>query len=115
MTGLEQAVQITPSSGLTPEEIERLIIEAETSIEKDRGERELIVERNKLDTLIRNARRAMAEVGKTFDLEEQKAINGTLNDAEDKLASDSLADIRAQLEMVEAAANRITTSMLAMT
>jgi len=114
MTGLEQAVQITPSSGLTPEEIERLIIEAETSIEKDRGERELIVERNKLDTLIRNARRAMAEVGKTFDLEEQKAINGTLNDAEDKLASDSLADIRAQLEMVEAAANRITTSMLAM-
>ena len=36
MTGLEQAVQITPSSGLAPDEIERLIIEAETSVEKDR-------------------------------------------------------------------------------
>src|SRR6476620_3255262 len=114
MTGLEQAVQITPSSGLSPEEIERLIIEAETSIEKDRGERELIIERNKLDTLIRNARRAMAEVGKTFDLEEQKAINGTLNDAEDKLATDSLEELRVQLEKVEGAANRITASMLAM-
>jgi len=113
MTGLEQAVQITPSSGLTPEEIERLIIEAETSIEKDRGERDLIVERNKLDTLIRNARRAMAEVGKTFDLEEQKAINGTLNDAEDKLATDSLEELRIHLEKVEGAANRITASMLA--
>ena len=43
MTGLEQAMQITPSSGLAPDEIERLIIEAETSVEKDRGERELII------------------------------------------------------------------------
>src|SRR5256885_1953188 len=79
MTGLEQAVQITPSSGLSPEEIERLIIEAETSIEKDRDEKDLIVEKNKLDMLIKNARRAMAEVGKSFDLEEQQAINGVLN------------------------------------
>src|SRR5436190_136017 len=82
MTGLEQALQITPSSGLSPDEIERLIVDAETSVERDRGVRDLIVERNRLDTLIRNARRAMTEVGKTFDLEEQQAINGVLNDAE---------------------------------
>ena len=94
MTGLEQAVQITPSSGLSPDEIERLIIEAETSIEKDRGEKELIVERNRLDTLIRNARRAMAEIGKSFDLEEQQAINGVLNEAEEKLVSDSIEEIK---------------------
>jgi len=55
----------------------------------------------------------MAEVGKTFDLEEQKAINGTLNDAEDKLATDSLEELRIHLEKVEGAANRITASMLA--
>ena len=84
MTGLEQAVQITPSSGLAPDEIERLIIEAETSIEKDRDEKELIVERNRLDTLIRNARRAMVEIGKSFDLEDQQSINGVLNEAEEK-------------------------------
>ena len=114
MTGLEQALQITPSSGLTPDEIERLIIDAETSIEKDRGVKDLIVERNRLETLIRNARRAMTEVGKTFDLEEQQAINGVLNDAEGKLVSDSIEEIKIQLGQVESAANRITAAMLAM-
>ena len=43
MTGLEQAMQITPSSGLAPDEIDRLIMEAETSIEKDRRAKELIM------------------------------------------------------------------------
>ena len=56
--------------------------DAETSIEKDRDVKELIIERNRLETLIRNARRAMNEVGKSFDLEEQQTINGVLNDAE---------------------------------
>lgn len=114
MTGLEQAMQITPSSGLSPDEIEKLIIEAETSIERDRDEKELIVERNKLDTLVKNARRAMAEVGRSFELEEQQSINGILNEAEDALATTSLDEIKIQLSKVEAAANRITAAMLAM-
>ena len=114
MTGLEQAVQITPSSGLAPDEIERLIIEAETSIERDRDERELIVERNKLDTLIKNARRAMVEVGKSFALEDQQQINSVLNAAEETLGSTSIDEIKIQFSHVETAANRITAAMLAM-
>lgn len=114
MTGLEQAVQITPSSGLSPDEIERLIIEAETSIEKDRGEKELIVEKNKLDTLIKNARRAMGEVGRSFELEEQQEINSILNEAEERLGSDNLDEVKVELERVESAANRITAAMLTM-
>ncbi|HMT09276.1 MAG TPA: molecular chaperone DnaK [Pyrinomonadaceae bacterium] len=114
MTGLEQAMQITPSSGLAPDEIERLIIEAETSVEKDRSERELIVERNKLDSLIRNARRAMTEVGKTLQLEDQQSINGVLNEAEEMLKSESISQIQDQFSKVESAANRITAAMLTM-
>ena len=114
MTGLEQALQITPSSGLAPDEIERLIIEAETSIDRDRNEKELIVERNRLDTLIRNSRRAMVEVGKSFDLGEQQSINGILNEAEESLVSASLHDIQALIARVEGAANRITAAMLTM-
>jgi len=114
MTGLEQAVQITPSSGLAPDEIERLIIEAETSIEKDRDEKELIVERNRLDTLIRNSRRAMAEIGKSLDLDEQQIINGTLSEAEEVLLSTNVSEIKSHFDRVESAANRITAAMLAM-
>jgi molecular chaperone DnaK len=114
MTGLEQAVQITPSSGLSPEEIERLIIEAETSIEKDRGEKELITEKNRLDSLIKNARRAMAEIGKSLEQDDQRSINGILGDAEAALSTSSLDEIRHQLANVETAANRITAAMLTM-
>ncbi len=114
MTGLEQAMQITPSSGLSPDEIERLIIEAETSVDRDRDERELITERNKLDSLVRNSRRAMAEIGKTLELEEQKSINAVLNEADEMLNSESLTQIHEQLNKVESAANRITAAMLTM-
>ena len=85
MTGLEQAMQVMPSSGLSPEEIERLILEAETSVERDKEERELILLRNKVESMIKTARKAMAEFGRSFPLEEQQAINGTLNSAEDDL------------------------------
>jgi len=114
MTGFEQAVQITPSSGLAPEEIERLIIEAETSIDKDKNEKELILEKNKLDALIRNSRRAMAEIGKSFDLSEQQSINAVLTEAEEAMPTATLEDVRAQIGRVESAANRITATMLAM-
>jgi molecular chaperone DnaK len=114
MTGLEQAVQITPSSGLTPEEIEHLIIEAETSIERDRDEKEIILERNKLETQIRNARKAMAEIGKAFELEDQMSINGVLNEAEAALTTTDPSEIKRQLGNVESAANRITATMLSM-
>ncbi len=52
MTGLEQAMQITPSSGLAPDEIDLLIMEAETSVEKDREAKELILYRNRIDTFL---------------------------------------------------------------
>ena len=93
MTGLEQAMQITPSSGLAPGEIERLIMEAETSVEKDRGERELITQRNRLENLIRNAKKAMSEVGKAFPLEFQQEINGVLGSAEESVASEDVNEI----------------------
>ena len=66
MTGLEQAMQITPSSGLSPEEIDRLIMEAETSTETDRQSKQLILQRNRLDTLIKNTQKAMSEFARSL-------------------------------------------------
>jgi molecular chaperone DnaK len=115
MTGLEQAVQITPSSGLAPDEIERLIIEAETSIDRDRDAKELIQEKNRLDTLIRNARKAMKEIEKAFTPDEQMEINAVLGDAEAAtVGTDDISEIRRQLDVVESAANKITAAMLTM-
>lgn len=112
MTGLEQAMQITPSSGLAPGEIERLILEAETSVERDRDERELINQRNQLENLVRNARKAMLEVGKAFPLEFQQEINGKLGDADEVLKSNDLSEIRQAIATVEATSSKITEAML---
>lgn len=112
MTGLEQAVQITPSSGLSPEEIERLIHEAEHSVEKDREERDLITLKNRLDNLIKNARKAMIEYGRAFQPTEQQEINGILNNAEESMFTDDKKEIELILVKVEETASRITASML---
>jgi molecular chaperone DnaK len=112
MTGLEQAVQITPSSGLSPDEIDRLILEAQASAERDMAERELILLRNKLDSLIKNARKSLAEFGKVFSPEESRDFVNLFNEAEGVIASSSKAEIERALARVEEAASRITAAML---
>jgi len=112
MTGLEQAMQITPSSGLPPEEIDRLMTEAENSVEKDRDTREVITNRIRLENMLKNARKAMAEYGRSFPPEEQQEINGILNNAEGGLGLEDKAELEALLLKVEETSSRITASML---
>ena len=113
MTGLEQAMQITPSSGLAPDEIDRLIMEAETSVESDRQTKELIVQRNRLESLIKNTRSTLVEFGKTMELEQQQTINGVLNDAEAALESNEEEALQKALTEVEEAANKLTEAVMA--
>ncbi|MGH9948710.1 MAG: Hsp70 family protein, partial [Pyrinomonadaceae bacterium] len=112
MTGLEQAMQITPSSGLSPEEIDRLMTEAENSIEKDRETREAISLKIKLENMLKNARKAMSEYGRAFPQDEQQEIFKILNDAEESLSSEDKKEIELVLVKVEETASRITASML---
>ncbi|HQU83708.1 MAG TPA: molecular chaperone DnaK [Pyrinomonadaceae bacterium] len=114
MTGLEQAMQITPSSGLAPDEIELLIMEAEKSVETDRQTKELIMQKNRLDSLIKNARKTMAEFGKSFPQEEQKQIADDLNNAEEALNNDDADEIKMALTRVDAISKRVTESLLTM-
>lgn len=114
MTGLEQAMQITPSSGLAPDEIELLIMEAEKSVETDRQTKEMIMQKNRLDSLIKNARKTMAEFGKSFPAEEQQQITADLNTAEEALNSDNADDIKMALTRIDAVSKRVTDSLLTM-
>jgi molecular chaperone DnaK len=113
MTGLEQAMQITPSSGLSPEEIDRLIMEAETSADTDVKEKELILQKNKLESLINNARRAMSEFGKSLAPDQQHEINAALNKAENYIESENLDEIKMALTDVETQTGKITEALMA--
>jgi molecular chaperone DnaK len=114
MTGLEQAMQITPSSGLAPDEIERLIMEAETSVERDKELKDLIMSRNRLDSLIKNTRRAMVEYGKSLEVKQQQDINGLLGEAEEALTADEPAVIEEAFKKAEEAANQLTALLMVM-
>jgi molecular chaperone DnaK len=113
MTGLEHAMQITPSSGLSPDEIDRLIMEAENSADTDRRTKTLIMQRNRLDTLIKNTQRAMQEFGRALPLEQQQEINGVLNEAEEVLATEDVGAIEQALLKSENAANQLTELLMA--
>jgi molecular chaperone DnaK len=113
MTGLEQAMQITPSSGLAPDEIELLIMEAETSVEKDLGAKELIMYRNRLDSLIKNTRKTMLELSKSIAPDEQREIIQILNEAEESLESEDSGEIQQCLFKVEAVASQLIETLMA--
>lgn len=111
-TGLEQQMKITPTSGLSPDEINRLISEAESSIETDRRTREVITMRNKLDSLLRNTQKSFVEFSSSLSTEERREGQRTLSEVSVAVKSDDLEEIHQALEAVEQFARRITTAML---
>ncbi len=113
MTGFEQAMQITPSSGLAPDEIVQLIMEAEHSVEKDRAEKDLIMQRNRLDSLIKSTHRALNEFGSSLSPEQKEAIEGILLQAEEGMKSTNSSEVQAVYTNVEFAANQLTESLMA--
>jgi molecular chaperone DnaK len=111
-TGREQQMRVTPTSGLSPDEINRLIAESETSVDEDRRSRELIGLRNKLDSLIRNTKRALTEFGASLPAEDRRAGQRTLNQAESATSSEDNEEIQLALETVERLGEEITSAML---
>jgi len=112
MTGLAQAMQVTNSSGLAPDEIDRLISEAESSAENDIVAKEVIMQKNRLDSLIKGTWRAMEEIGTNFTPVEQQGIHAVLNEAEKALSTNEMSTVMAAMAKVEGVAGKITETML---
>jgi molecular chaperone DnaK len=113
-TGLEQAIQITPSSGLSPDEVDRLIMEAEAAAEKDRKEKELILQRNRLDSLIKNTRRTLSELLKNLPTEKIREMNEILTQAEEALLSEDIDVIKQHTAKVEEVATELANLLMTM-
>ena len=111
-TGREQQMRITPTSGLSPEEIEQIIKEAETMAEADQLQREAIDLRNKLSSLVRNTQRAFLEFGGLLEVEQQDAGQRVLAEGEAAAKSTELGEIRMSLDAVERLGRQLTTAMM---
>jgi molecular chaperone DnaK len=111
-TGREQQMRVTPTSGLSPDEINRLIVEAEASIDADRRVKEVIALRNKLDGLVRNTQRAFTEFGNALPADERRNGQRALSEGMEAVQSDNPEEIRRAIEVVEHLATQITYAMM---
>jgi molecular chaperone DnaK len=111
MTGLEQAMKITPSSGLSASEIYDLIEEANRNVETDRRMREVIIARNRLEGLLQNTVRSFGEFGWMLSANDQEFVRNTVEHARDSFSSEDSSEVRYTLEQLERAARLITDAM----
>jgi molecular chaperone DnaK len=102
-TGKEQKITITASSGLTEEEIRRMVADAEAHAEEDRKRRQLVEARNRLDSLIYST-------DKTFSEQKEKLSPADLGELEAALAEARKALESEDLGSIQAAERRLTTA-----
>jgi len=111
-TGREQQMRITPTSGLSPEQIEKIIKEAETMAESDRSESEKIALRNKLATLVKNTQRTFLEFGGLLETDQQESGQRVLTDGEAAAKTDEVGEIRMAIDAVERLGRQLTNAMM---
>ncbi|HYP27145.1 MAG TPA: molecular chaperone DnaK [Blastocatellia bacterium] len=111
MTAAEQAMRITPSSGLSASEIYDLIEEANRNVENDRRMKAIITARNRLEGLLQNTIRTFSEFGWMLSASDQEFVRATLDSARQTAVSDDAAEVRYVLEQLERAAQMITDAM----
>ncbi|MEK6303900.1 MAG: molecular chaperone DnaK [Acidobacteriota bacterium] len=111
MTGLEQLMRITPSSGLSASEIYDLIEEATRNAESDRRMKEIIIARNRLEGLLQNTIRSFGEFGWMLPPDDQEFVRSTLENARKVAVSEDAPEVRHSLEQLERAARLITDAM----
>ncbi len=111
-TGREQQMRVTPTSGLSQEEIDRIIEEAEHMADSDRSQREMIDLQSKLASLVKNTQRTFLEFGGLLEKEQQEAGQRILSEGEAALKSDEMGGLRMSIDAVERLGRQLTTAMM---
>ncbi len=97
-TGKEQSIRITASSGLSKEEIEKMVKDAESHAAEDKKKRELIEARNQADGLVYTTEKAVKEHGDKVDEATRKGIETALEDLKKTMEGDDADAIRSKTE-----------------
>jgi molecular chaperone DnaK len=111
-TGREQQMRITPTSGLTPEEIDRLIHEADSFAESDKTLKEVLVLRTRLESLLRNTQKSFTKFGGLLPEPDQDGADKAFAEAETAIKSDKLDELKIATTKVERVAGQLTSAML---
>ncbi|GAB4125736.1 MAG: molecular chaperone DnaK [Sideroxydans sp.] len=112
-TNKEANITIKASSGLSEEEIQRMVADAEAHADEDRKAMELVTARNQLDALIHTTNKSMKDYGEQLSADEKSAIEKALKEAEEVVKGDDKAAIEAKTEALAQAAQKLGEKMYA--
>jgi molecular chaperone DnaK len=110
-TGKQQSIRITASSGLSQEEIDRLVRDAELHADEDRNKKELVDARNTADALIYTTEKSIRELGDKIDSTTLAEVEGALNDLKRVLESEDTVQIKRLTEVLTQASHKLAASM----
>ena len=88
-TGKSQEIKITGSSGLSDEEIEKMVQDAEANKAEDEKRKEVVDARNQADALVHQTRKSLTDLGDNFDASEKANIEAAIEDLEATLKDDN--------------------------
>jgi molecular chaperone DnaK len=88
-TGKTQEIKITGSSGLSDEEINKMVQDAEAHKSEDEARKAIVETRNQADALVHQTKKSLSEIGENFDEGEKKAIEAAIEDLETTLKDDA--------------------------
>ena len=112
-TGKEQSIVIKASSGLSEDEIEQMVQDAEAHADEDKKFEELVQLRNQADGMIHAARKTVEEAGDKASDEEKQTIEGAAKDLEEAIKGDDKDDIQAKLDKLTEASGNLAQKMYA--
>ena len=97
-TGKEQKITIQASSGLSDEEVEKMVRDAEANAEEDKKFEELVATRNQADAMVHGTRKQVEEAGDALPSEDKEAIEAAVVDLEAAIKSDNKEEIEAKTQ-----------------
>ena len=112
-TGKENKITIKANSGLTEEEIQKMVKDAELNAADDAKKIELVQARNQADAMLHSVRKSVAEHGDKLEAAEKDKIDVALKDVEDALKGDDKAVIEAKTEVLMTASQKLGEKMYA--
>ncbi len=112
-TGREQKIEIKSDSGLSSEEIEQMVKDAEAHAAEDHTRREMIDARNELDAMIYRVGKSMEELGADIEETIKQEIEAALETAKPALESEDLDQLKAAKDELEKSAHKLAEAMYA--
>ena len=110
-TGKEQQIKIQASGGLSEDEIDKMVKEAEANAESDKKKRENIDAKNQADSMIHSAEKNLKEFGDKVSDQEKNAIENDIKNLKDAIASDDSEKIKSGLEALTQSSMKLGEAM----